>query len=195
MEDYSGISGWRTALKIIGLDLAKVTGFAIGVDGELIASGTEDFTPKRTDSPGVRWIIARRKVGELLDEQKPDLVVWEEAFIGAMRSKFVAEWAFALRAIVQEECEKRGVAFREVHNTQIKLHATGLGNADKLAMQAAACRKWPQYRPEIDKGGDEADACWLLDYAMAGFPVLETQAAKKKRETAERRAQRAKVAA
>jgi Holliday junction resolvasome RuvABC endonuclease subunit len=174
-------------MKIIALDIAQKCGFAIGLDGELVASGFEDFTPKRGDSLGMRWIVFRQKFGELCDEQRPDLVVFEQAFIGAMRSKHVAEWALGFRALVQEECDRRGIEYREVHNTQVKLHATGLGNADKLAMQAAACAKWPAYDPSKDKGADEADACWLLSYAMAGFPVLETQAAKAKRVKAERK--------
>lgn len=189
--------GGKLTGTVIALDLAQKTGFAIGHDGALVAAGTEDFTPKRGDSLGLRWMLFRRKFGELLDEQRPDLVVWEQAFLGQMKSKYVAEWALGFRALAQEECDRRGIAYREIHNTQIKLFATGKGNATKEEMQAAASRKWPQYDAKGDKGANEADAAHLLAYSLAGFPVLETAAAKKKREAQERREARgaARVAA
>jgi Holliday junction resolvasome RuvABC endonuclease subunit len=174
-------------VKVLALDFAKRCGFALGAGGEFVASGTEDFTPKRGDSLGFRWIDFRQRLTTLLDEQKPDLVVWEQAFLGAMKSKYVAEWALGFRALAQEECDRRGIAYREVHNTQIKLFATQKGNATKEEMQAAAKVKWPEYDAKRDDGANEADAAWLLAYSLAGFPKLETAAERQKREARERR--------
>lgn len=175
-------------MKLLALDLAQATGWSVGQEGSILAAGVKSFEPKRGDSLGLRWILYRAWLSGMLDEHAPDAVVWEQAFLGQMRSKYVAEWALGLRTLTQEECDRRGIQYREVHNTQVKLHATGCGNADKAAMQIAACAKWLLYRAHLDLGSDEADARWLCDYGMAGFPKLETQTERQKRERAEARA-------
>lgn len=177
---------------VAAFDLAQNVGYAVGSPDGIQASGVKSFVPKRGDSLGLRWILFREWFGGFCEHYRPEVVVFEQAFIGAMRSKPVAEWALGLRTLVQEECDRRGIAYREVHNTQIKLHATGRGNADKLAMQAAAVVKWPDYRPENDKGCDEADARHLLAYALDGFPQLETQAEQQKRKRREAKALKAR---
>ncbi len=157
---------------VIACDFATVTGFAIARDGEFVASGTQSIKPKRGDSAGFKWTMFTVRFRELLDEQKPALLVYELPFIAGMRSATVAEVAFGCVTRAKELCDERGIEYRGVPNSVIKQWATGSGNAKKEAVIAAAVKKWPQYDPKRDPGGDESDAAWLLDYALAGFPDL-----------------------
>lgn len=56
-------------------------------------------------------------------------------------------------------CEESGLPWVLVNLTKLKKHATGRGNADKVAMQEAAKARWG-----LDLGPDEADASWAAAF-------------------------------
>ncbi|WP_441231908.1 hypothetical protein AB7828_29490 [Tardiphaga sp. 215_C5_N2_1] len=58
-------------------------------------------------------------------------------------------------------CELAGLPWSAIHLAQLKIHATGKGNAKKPDMQGAAHARWG-----VDLKEDEADAAWAAAYAL-----------------------------
>jgi crossover junction endodeoxyribonuclease RuvC len=151
-------------VKILALDPATKTGWALGEDGKRVASGTWDLAPtsqRRFEGGGMRWLRLRR----LLDEVAgvPGLVVFEE-----VRRHAGVDAAHAYGGALAEItawCEAHSVPYQAVPVGQIKKFATGRGNADKPAMIEAARNRWG-VEPVDD---NEADAVALLHLAIAEF--------------------------
>lgn len=164
-------------LRILALDCATATGWATNCFLS-VESGVRRFDLKRGESPGMRWIEFRRWLGVMLScDPAPQVVVFEQPFIGPMRSGTVAEIAYGMATRVQEMCADAGIEFRPVHNAIVKAHATGKGNAGKPEMLAAAAQRWG--RPELTDD-NEADALCILAWALDGFPEREKKARPKK---------------
>ena len=153
-------------MNILALDLGTKTGWALGCKKHgLGTSGVWDFTPKRIDSGGMRYIQFKAQLNEVfslsLESGGINVVYFEEV----MRHKgTVAAHVYGgLLAIMLTICEDWNIDYCGVAVGTIKKHATGKGNANKLAMiEAAIDRGW---NPADD---NEADAQWLLDIVLAG---------------------------
>lgn len=79
----------------------------------------------------------------------------------------------AIVAVLEMWAEHHHAKVLTVPVATLKKHATGKGNAPKEAMMAAAAARWPEERIGST---DQADALWLLDYALrttAGEGALE----------------------
>jgi hypothetical protein len=140
-------------MRILALDLSTKTGWA-HTNG---LSGVQDFTPRRGDSPGMRWLEARAWLNRVLDSAPADVVVYEQAH---HRGGAPTHVAHALIAQAEAVAAERGIQITNRHTATIKKHATGKGNADKGRMLAAAREKWSDRTIQDD---NEADALWLLD--------------------------------
>ncbi len=141
------------ATNILALDLATKTGWA----HSLGPSGTQDFKPRRGDSPGMRWIEFRAWLVRVLDAAPTDVVGYEQAH---HRGGAATHVAHSLISIVEAVTAERGIEITNRHTATIKKHALGTGRGDKDAMIKAARVKFPRKDIADD---NEADALWLLD--------------------------------
>lgn len=141
----------------LALDLATTTGWAVSSCG-IVTSGTINFAGSRFEGGGMRFLRFRRWLREMLANEKPQAVFFEE--VRRHLSTDAAHVHGGLLAIMQAECEARGVPYLGIPVGTIKKQATGKGNADKAAMVAAAATRWPDQNITSD---DQADALWILE--------------------------------
>jgi len=154
---------------ILALDLATKTGWAMRQNGQII-SGVQDFSLKRGDSPGMRYIYFLRWLHKIMDEPplaeyrngESDTVVYEQAH---HRGGPATEIAAGLATHLQSFCAERGNEHTAVHTATLKKFATGSGRADKAGMILYAKGKLG-HDPIND---NEADAVCLLHYAEANI--------------------------
>lgn len=159
-------------MRVLALDLATRTGWAKW-DGERRESGFVDFTPKRGESPGMRYVRFNAWLDMMIPDgrnygangiwKKPDLVVYEQAW-GGMKSGAAAEVALGLATRVQELCAKRGVDHTTVNGSTLKKWTTGNGHAGKPRMVSAVNER---FGPPFVTDDNESDAIALLEYAKA----------------------------
>jgi hypothetical protein len=151
-------------MNILALDIATKTGWAYRVNGQIV-SGVEDFSLKRGDSPGMRYIRFSRWLSEFIS-QEDLLCVYEQPH---NRGGAPTEVLFGLLGQLISFCAARGFEHTAVKSTELKKHATGKGNAKKDKMIAVANniiakgRGVPHGPPIVDD--NEADAVCLLNYA------------------------------
>lgn len=139
---------------VLSLDLATQTGWAYLANG-LISSGSVGFHLKKKEGPGARFLKFRSWLREQFEIVKPEKVVYEEVM--RWSSGAAAKCYCGLLAILQTECEAKGIAIQGYHVGSIKKFATGNGSASKDQMIAAA--KQRGFDPTSD---DEADALMIL---------------------------------
>jgi Holliday junction resolvasome RuvABC endonuclease subunit len=145
-------------MKILALDLATRTGWALG-DSARYESGAETFDLRRGESPGMRYLRFSRWLDEVLTAEL-DLVVYEQPFI--MRSGMAAEIALGFATRVQQRCAVVEVPHAAPNGMTLKKWTTGSGRAGKPEMLEAVARRWRR----VDDH-NEADAVALLHYAFA----------------------------
>lgn len=140
---------------ILSLDCATKTGWALMNKGRVYESGVQDFSKKRGESNGIMFIRFRRWLNDMLTDNKPSLVVYEQS--GVFRSGAASEIAYNLTGRVQEIAHERFIEYVCYSPSALKKFATGKGIADKPAM-IKACKD----KSGIDATDDnEADAILL----------------------------------
>jgi Holliday junction resolvasome RuvABC endonuclease subunit len=141
-------------MKILGLDQATTTGFAVAEGGAVVESGTWELADRRRtgESRGMRYVRFRQALAEVFGRH-PDirLIVHEQTLL---RGGAATEIANGLKALILETAVNKGVEVSCVHATELKKWATGSGRADKAAM-VEACRRRSGRDPRDD---NEADA-------------------------------------
>lgn len=137
-------------MNILALDLATRTGWA-HTCGE---SGVQDFSPRRGDSPGMKWLAVRAWLARIADMAPFDLIAYEQAH---HRGGAATHSAHAMIGIIEAFAAERQIEITSRHTGTIKKYATGKGNADKAVMLEAARSRWGRV---IDD--NHADALWLL---------------------------------
>ncbi len=129
-------------MRALALDLANRTGWALRAGSQTILVGAQDFTPRRGEGAGMRFVRFRRWL-EKLYAAYPFGVVFYEQVIGISprpgQSHQLQQYGGFL-AIFQAWAEENGVPYSGVPVASIKKHATGNGNANKEAMLAAAAK-------------------------------------------------------
>ena len=154
-------------MKVIGIDQASHTGFAVIRDGELVKSGTQVFSgdlAKRL-SGFLKWFR------ELVFDELPDFVVFEKPHFRGYAATISGS---ALIGLIQLVCYETGVACEGVHSATLKKAATGYGRATKKAMTAAANDK-EGTKLKVKENNDEADAIHL---ALNGEKLWKTKSKK-----------------
>lgn len=150
---------------ILALDLATVTGWAVN-SCNIVTSGTISFKGSRFEGGGMRFLRFRKWLREMLANEKPEAVYYEE--VRRHLSTDSAHIHGGLLAILQAECEAKGIPYAGIPVGTIKKQATGKGNADKGAMIAAAAARWPDQVIEDD---NQADALWIMACAENERPT------------------------
>jgi len=167
---------------IIGLDLGTKCGWAVLGNGELsevgqrIESGTWNFSPKRHEGGGMRYVRFANELRALLDKWcfdiSPQGVSVHVAFEEVRRHRGVtaAHVYGGLMATLQSVLEDREskVPYVSIPVGTIKKHATGKGNASKEEMMLSAEKRWQDERWEL-KDDNEADALWVASAYQNGL--------------------------
>lgn len=146
--------------KILGLDMATKTGWAINSSPE--SSGCENFAVRRGESPGMRYIRFQAWLAEIVNLTHPELIVYEQAH---HRGGAATEVCLGLATHLQSFCAKHEIDFSSVHSSVIKKFATGKGNAGKEMMMEAYSANFG-VQPIDD---NECDARWILEWAKTQF--------------------------
>lgn len=180
----------------LGIDVGTKCGYALTyVD--------KDFNPQKMAIPvyGI-WDLSSgpydsgalrlHKLRQFLEQVSPDLVGVEGSpmqmgsgvrangkvlGVGMTAQAFLA----ALRGVIAEWCESRGVPHTHIPVSRVKKHATGSGNANKIDVIRAANSRFGFGFPEDDKKGwdNVADASFVLSSVVEdlyqGFNFSETQ--------------------
>lgn len=148
-------------MNILALDCGTKTGWASFVDGR-IESGVQDFSLKRGESKGIRFLRFNTWLVGMLDLIKPYVVVYELAHF---RGGHATEILVGMTTRIEEFCEERKIEYSSVHSATLKKFATGGGKANKEDMMKAAALKFGR----IIDSDDEADALLILAWAREEF--------------------------
>ena len=145
-------------MAILALDLGTKTGWAVQSIGKAV-SGVQDFSPRRFDGGGMRFLRFQRWLAEIHENVGGITEIYfEEVRFNRGASGHVYD---GLQAILKAWCEEKTIPYQGVPVQTIKKHATGKGNANKEAMVAAIEATGRQVQDH-----NEADALWLLSYAV-----------------------------
>jgi Holliday junction resolvasome RuvABC endonuclease subunit len=148
-------------LTILAVDPGTKTGWALRLPDGSELSGTWDFSPRRGDGAGVRYLRLRVRLDEIHRLYSIDHLVYELP-AGHFKSGAAADVIGGMVGNLQAWAEAAGVPYEAYAPGEIKRHATGKGNAPKDAILAAARNKWGDSIAD----DNQADACWLLDLAV-----------------------------
>ena len=141
--------------RILALDLStKHFGWAFWGDG-VRQSSVARPPPMPPNQPGIIYDTLDLWIARKLDQLHPAIVAIEQPHLRGVNSFYFC----GMLGIVALNCHRRRIDWITPQARDIKLHATGKGNADKDAMVAAAEARWGV----ICRTDDEADALWLLD--------------------------------
>lgn len=158
-------------MKILSLDLATSTGWA-SYDNGKVDIGTADFSLKRGESPGMRFLRCRSWLREMLQlfDFKIDLITYEQPH---QRGGHPTQVAMGLVAEVLSFAAENKIETTSYHSTQLKKWATGKGNASKEEMVEEAKK-----RKYLVGNDDEADAVLMLEYALNDLHILKSDTAR-----------------
>lgn len=146
---------WRL-LQTEGMGNAKSHG--------LLASGKF----RGTSEARIEWSVGH--IRKAWRKFQPDLVVIEEYAFGA-KGKGLSI-LHEQGGVVKNFLYRVEAPFVTVHNSQIKLHATGKGGASKEEMIEAAASKWPRFPKDLKGNDNVADAYHLADWGFENYRSL-----------------------
>lgn len=144
---------------ILALDLGTKLGWAVRARDGRIVHGTEAFTPRKSWTPGQRWLRARSFLTDVIVRHQVHAIAYEDVKRHAGTDAAHAYGAFL--CLVQMVADSHRTALLPVGVGTIKKHWTGKGNADKAAMVAQA--RVRGFKPESD---NDADALAILHWAV-----------------------------
>jgi hypothetical protein len=152
-------------MNVLAVDPGSTLGWALSMNG-IVESGVEDFSLRRGESPGARFLRFRRWLFDI-DElairttgRGLALVVYEMAH---HRGGAATEVACGFTTRLQEHAAATsGCECVAVHSARLKKATTGRGNVGKAEMVAAARKRW-NLEPTDD---NHADALCLLALAL-----------------------------
>jgi len=152
-------------MRILALDVATKTGWAVLMDDERIESGMQDFTLKRGESKGMLFYYFRHWLRPILSSLRPDIVVYEAAH---HRGGHATEVCVGLVTRIKELIDIRNarspdheIEYCAVHSATLKKHITGNGRASKNEVKVAVRQRLGRHITD----DNEADALALMYYA------------------------------
>lgn len=156
-------------MNILALDLGTTAGWARCSRDGTVASGSQNFAPKRMEAAGQRWLKFRAFLAEQRAQGGEIHAVYYED-VKQHAGTLAAHVYGGFLAMLEAWCAANNVPLRPVGVGQVKKHWTGKGNADKAAMIAAARAKG--FAPVDD---NQADALAILSLArtLEGAPTVE----------------------
>lgn len=161
-------------MNILALDMGGKTGWRLynqGLRSDLWRySGVQEFTLKRGESPGMRWLRFRAWLEQTNHHScriagRIDLVVYE---MPHHRGGASTAAGLGYKTEVEAFAAGIGAETMPVHSATLKKWATGSGRAGKPDMIRAAHALG--YTPADD---NEADAILLLEYALEELTITK----------------------
>lgn len=146
----------------------------VGIDPSLSSTGialhdssTRTIRPQAGSSDNARRLHQLvTRIDSYIKADRPDLVVIEKVFVGAL-SKNTVLLLGGLAWCIRQRLFELGVPYADVDNQKLKQYATGAGNASKDDMLSAARQSGVAVEND-----DEADAFFL--HAMGRSQFSET---------------------
>lgn len=153
-------------MNILALDSGTKTGWATWMD-MIIQSGMQDFSLRRGESPGMRFLNFHIWLEGMIGKVKPGLIVYERAH---HRGGAATEVGVGLTTQIQIIASKNDINYAAVHSGTLKKAILGSGKASKDKMRAAA-NDFLFAHSQDSQGRtvgsqDEADAVCVLEYAL-----------------------------
>lgn len=145
-------------IKIMALDPGTHVGWCVMGDDALFAVGCMDFPLARGESLGSRFLKFRAWMWAMLETNRPDIVVYEQAH---MRGGAATDILVGMTTRIQEYCSERGIEYMPVHSMTLKKEMAGTGKASKEQMTTVASIIYPGH----DLNEHESDAILLAAYA------------------------------
>lgn len=155
-------------MTVLALDLGTKTGFAYRHENGRIVSGVWNFTPRRFDGGGMRYLKFQHTLAALWIGIAYSAVYYEE--VRNHKGVDAAHVYGGLLGILTSYLEQKEIPYEGVPVGQIKKFWTGKGNADKAAMIGFARQRG--FDPEDD---NEADALALLHFKDARAEDVHVQ--------------------
>jgi len=149
-------------MNILALDCGTKTGWASFADGR-IESGVQDFSLKRGESKGIRFLRFNTWLKAMAELTNPQIVVYEMAHF---RGGHATEILVGMTTRIEEFCESNNIEYGSVHSATLKKFATGSGKANKEGMIRVAKERFN--RPDLSSD-DEADALHILAWARKEY--------------------------
>lgn len=166
-------------MTILALDLATTTGFAVlRADGR-IESGEENFSAKKGEGPGARFLKFRHWLIEMNGCFDIGRLVYEEVIGHGPGQVYAAQVYGGFLATMQTFGEHHQIPYKGFPVGTIKKRFAGAGNATKQDM-IRQCRALG-FTPG---GHNEADAIALLHVATDRCPILTMNGASPKKRRA-----------
>lgn len=149
-------SNLKFKLKLLGIDPATVTGWAMGVKPE--ESGIWNLKVKRTENMGFKLLQFEETLKSFIKEKGIGVVASEMPVNN--RNTGATIHHSKLSGIIQKVCHELGVEFVEFTPSEIKKFATGIGNANKELMGKA----YRLYFGDSIESHDRVDAIFIYIY-------------------------------
>lgn len=153
-------------MKVLGLDVATKTGFAIIDESGIINSGIIQLNPKVTYRERLKFL--REQVLELLINYKPDIVALETVYAVKHKKKqnvktvAVLNW---MRGVVMESIPRNSELI-DVYATTARKDVIGSGRATKEDVFNWAVKEYELDDFVFSKHNDVTDAILLARWAM-----------------------------
>lgn len=153
-------------MKVLGIDQATHTGFAVVEPGILHTSGTHVLRGQVAQrfSEFAAWFR------NMLKTHLPDLVVYEKPHFRGYDSTLSG---VGLISLIQMICYETGTQCTGVHTATLKKFATGYGKATKTEMTTMANRV-EGLSLNVKDNNDEADAIHLALYGLLEWKPTKT---------------------
>lgn len=150
----------KSNLNILAIDPATHCGWAVSTR----IYGVWDLSTKRDEGGGMRLLIFRSKLTEVIKHAFINLVVFERPG-GFHKGAMIVQ--SEIQGMIKVVCEDCCLPYRAYSSGEIKKFATGKGNAGKPKMIEAAQQKLGY----TGKNDNEADALWLLKLAQHDLQI------------------------
>lgn len=165
-------------MKIATFDIATNTGWCVGDKNEVPKHGIENFSIKKSEGKGKRFLDFHIWFRHFIKKHKPDKVYFEEVSFYA--TKNVGDTLAGLASQAMLICEAENIPYNGVNVNMIKAYARAVGcklEKEKLIYELTeeglkkskcltmATAKQLGYKPFCD---DDADAICLWHYAVGG---------------------------
>jgi Holliday junction resolvasome RuvABC endonuclease subunit len=144
---------------VLAIDTGTKTGFCV-YDGEIKTSGVVSFAIKKKDKPGLKFLRFRQWLETMIDDHRPDVIIYEEAFQAGSSARR-CYYGFTTR--LEETVCTSNIRLTSVHSGTLKKYICGKGNAEKAEMIAAIRSKTGLNITE----DNEADAIALALYYVS----------------------------
>jgi Holliday junction resolvasome RuvABC endonuclease subunit len=150
-------------MKLLALDLANTTGWAIGENGVLLDSGSLRLA-KKDDKHGDIWLRFMRWLDERRAIDGIQAIIYEKSFAHGIRNGSTAGRLNGLIALAEYWATLNELAYLSVPHSTWKKVATGKGNSTKEHTIAVINQMYGLHLGE--ENNDEADAIGVLTWAF-----------------------------